>query len=225
MSLGSRWCRRMPDVASCGRRMLLAAAAALMVAGGSAAAAWAADPPSQSAGGALQMCTGVYALCDAAPCTPIPEQKSVPGSAPTTKPSHALCECVVRNGQNLGPGPCANRTPQSTPQGKYILSTYSFALKDKLFLSCPAGGDRTVCFGYPCLVDESNPDRAHCTCPITYGSGAFETQGGDCNVGSCTQHLWQGGTAKEYAVINKKFATATGETPPANCPASPTPKP
>jgi hypothetical protein len=205
--------RRISAAASVGRRALLAAAA-VMASGGLGAAVWAADPPSRSDTSQLLMCTGVYALCDAAACTPIPEQKGRPGSPPETHPSHALCECVVEHGPNLGPGACSDREPR----GRYILSTYSFALKEKLYLSCPAGGDRTVCFGYPCLIDEHHPDRAHCTCPIKYGGEAFLTQGGDCKVTACSKELLQGGTAKEYAAINKKFGEATHEKPPANCP-------
>jgi hypothetical protein len=193
--------------------LALVAAAALAAFG---APARAAEPAPSVKGKVLEMCTGKYALCDAAACTPIPEQKGKPGSLPTTTPSHALCECVVEDGPNLGPGPCKDRVPQGK-KGEYILSTYSFALKDKLFLSCPAGGERTVCFGYPCLIDESHPDRAHCTCPIKYSSPAFMTQGGDCNVASCTSGLWQGGTPAEYKLINDKFSKATGQQPPPNC--------
>lgn len=162
----------------------------------------------------LKMCTGKYALCDAAACTPIPEQHGYPG-APEIKPSHALCECKVETGQNLGPGSCEDRVPRGK-KGEYILSTYSFALPDP-YLSCPAGGDRTVCFGYPCMIDEKHPDRAHCTCPIIYGAGAFLTQGGGCNVASCQNGLWQGGTADEYKLINALFQQQTGQKPPAMC--------
>src|SRR4051794_7890459 len=125
------------------------------------------EASARSTGTGLQMCTGKYALCDAAACTPIAEQKSFPGP-PEMKPSHALCSCVVEDGPNLGPGPCSDRVPRGK-KGEYILSTYSYALNNP-YLTCPAGGDRTVCFGYPCVIDAKDPKRAHCTCPITYGS-------------------------------------------------------
>ncbi|MFL6263422.1 MAG: hypothetical protein ACJ76Y_27335 [Thermoanaerobaculia bacterium] len=203
------------------RHTVVAVVAALALAAGFCGAAFAAGGTSaRSNGAALQMCTGKYALCDAAACTPIPEQHGYPG-APTVKPSHALCECVVEDGKNLGPGPCSERVPRGK-NGEYILSTYSYAL-NKPFLTCPQGGDRTVCFGYPCIIDQHDPhdpqrvQRAHCTCPITYGSAEFKTQGGDCNVASCSNGLWQGGTPKEYEVINKKFTKATGEKAPPDC--------
>jgi Zn-finger protein len=167
------------------------------------------------------MCTGKYALCDAAVCTPIAEQQGYPGP-PEAKPSHALCTCVVENGQNLGPGPCSDRVPRGK-KGEYILSTYSYALH-KPYLTCPAGGNRTVCFGYPCLIDEKDPKRAHCTCPITYDSGEFKTQGGGCNVASCSKDLWQGGTQAEYDAINAIFTKATGQPAPPNCAAIVKPK-
>jgi hypothetical protein len=211
MSLDSRSC-------DC-RRLLLAAAAALAVSVSLGTAAMAADPPAGEKKGPFQMCVGKYALCDAAACTPIPEQQGYAGP-PKTQPSHALCECVVETGQNLGPGPCSNRTPAGK-HGEYIMSTYSFALADHPYLSCPGGGARTVCFGFPCIVDEKHPDRAHCTCPITYDSGPFMTQGGGCDVASCTSGLWQGGTAKDYAVLNRLFEKESHphQTPPPNCPA------
>jgi|GEM_PF-3140676 len=182
--------------------------------------ALAADSSQRGNGAVLKMCTGKYALCDAAPCTPIAEQHGFPG-APVAKPSHALCSCVVEDGPNLGPGPCADRTPRGK-KGEYILSTYSYAL-NKPYLTCPAGGDRTICFGYPCIIDEKDPKRAHCTCPITYGSKEFKTQGGDCNVASCSS-LFQGGTPAEYDLINRIFTKATGQPAPADCAAVVKPK-
>jgi Zn-finger protein len=176
--------------------------------------ALAAETSQRSSSASLQMCTGKYALCDAAACTPIAEQQSYPG-APEAKPSHALCSCVVENGKNLGPGPCSDRVPRGK-KGEYILSTYSYALH-KPYLTCPAGGNRTVCFGYPCVIDEKDPKRAHCTCPITYDSGEFKTQGGGCNVASCSTGLWQGGTQAEYDLINSIFTKATGQPAPPNC--------
>ena len=222
MSFASRRYVFGPAAAIRGRQALLAVVAVLTVAAGSGAAARAATAGAAAktapAGACdeikppFQMCDGVYALCDAAACTPIPQQKGVPGSSPTVKPTHALCECVVEKGKNLGPGPCSNR-PQT---GKYILSTYSFALPNDLYLSCPAGGERTVCFGYPCIIDEHDPKLAHCTCPIKYDTKAFMTQGGKCDPKACSG-LWQGGTAADYACLNKIFEDATHEKPPANC--------
>jgi hypothetical protein len=222
MPSDTRCCSRRSSASGsrAGARLLGAAvltvAAAAIAAGAFCAPARAAEPAPSVKGKVLEICTGKYALCDAAACTPIPEQQGKPGSLPKTNPSHALCECVVEDGPNLGPGPCKDRVPQGK-KGEYILSTYSFALKDHPYLSCPAGGERTVCFGYPCLIDESHPDRAHCTCPIKYASQAFLTQGGSCNVASCSTGLWQGGTAAEYKLINDKFGKATGQQPPPNC--------
>ncbi|MEA2604833.1 MAG: hypothetical protein QOF89_5825 [Acidobacteriota bacterium] len=197
------------------RNAVFTAVAVLGLTASLCGAAFAAEGTSaRGSGAALKMCTGKYALCDAAACTPIPEQHGYPG-APTVKPSHSLCECVVEDGPNLGPGPCSERIPRGK-KGEYILSTYSYAL-NKPYLTCPKGGDRTICFGYPCLIDQHDPKRAHCTCPITYGSQEFKTQGGDCNVASCSNGLWQGGTPKEYDVINAIFSKATGQPAPQNC--------
>jgi hypothetical protein len=180
------------------------------------AVAEAADPASQRLDGkVLQMCTGTYAICDAALCAPLAAQEGRAGSK-SVRPTTAVCECGVRKGANLGPGPCANREP-SGPNGEYIMSTYSYALKNS-YLSCPKGNARTVCFGYPCVIDKKDPSTAHCTCPITYDSAAFKTQGGDCKAASCSNGLWQGGTPAEYKLINEMFTKATGEPPPADCP-------
>jgi hypothetical protein len=210
--------------AEAGARLRLAGAltlAALIAVATASVPATAAEPSARSDEKGLVMCQGneatKYALCDAALCTPIPEQQKYPGP-PETKPSHALCECVVEPpGPNLGPGPCSDRVPRGA-KGEYILSTYSYALK-KPYLTCnPPHGPRTVCFGYPCRIDEHNPKLAHCTCPIIYDdTDVFMTQGGGCNVAACTHGLWQGGTPGDYTVINDIFSKATGEKPPANC--------
>jgi Zn-finger protein len=194
---------------------ILAAVVVLALAGTLCGAPAAAQGTSaRSDAGVLQMCRGEYALCDAALCTPLAAQSGAPGS-PSVKPTHALCACVVENGQNLGPGPCENRVP-SGPHKEYIMSTYSFGLPNP-YLTCPKGNNRTVCFGYPCIIDKHNAKLAHCTCPITYDSEEFLTQGGGCNVASCSNGLWQGGTAAEYALINEKFSKATGQKPPPDC--------
>jgi Zn-finger protein len=188
---------------------------AVFVAAFSFAAAEAAEQASQRLSGeVLQMCTGTYAICDAAACTPLAAQEGPPGSK-SVQPTTAVCTCGVVNGPNLGPGPCANRTPTG-PNGEYIMSTYSYALKNP-YLTCPQGNARTVCFGYPCVIDKKDPSRAHCTCPITYDSAEFKTQGGGCNVASCSNGLWQGGTPNEYKLINEMFTKATGEQPPPDC--------
>ena len=164
----------------------------------------------------LKMCTGKYAICDAALCTPLAAQQGPPGSKYVSSTT-AVCTCEVKTGPNLGPGPCENRNP-SGPNGEWIMSTYSYALKNP-YLSCPKGGNRTVCFGYPCIIDKKDPSRAHCTCPIKTSGEAFMTQGGNCNPASCTNELWQGGTAADYKLINEIFTKATGEQPPTDCPA------
>ena len=194
--------------------------AVLVVSLSFAAAAEAADPASQRLDpNGLKMCEGQYAICDAALCTPLAAQQGRPGSK-SVKPTTAVCACKVEHGPNLGPGSCEDRIP-SGPNGEYIMSTYSYALKNP-YLSCPARGARTVCFGYPCVIDknDSTKSTAHCTCPIYYDSEAFKTQGGDCNPASCSNELWQGGTPAEYKVINDKFTKATGEQPPPDCPTS-----
>ena len=167
----------------------------------------------------LQMCyEGKYAICDAALCTPLAAQKGPPGSK-SVRPTTAVCECQVAEGPNLGPGPCTHRIPRG-PDRRYIMSTYSYALKNP-YLTCSAGNNRTVCFGYPCIIDEKDPSRAHCTCPIEYDSKLFRTQGGGCNAANCSAELWQGGTPAEYKLINEIFSKATGEKPPPDCPKTP----
>lgn len=194
---------------------LLTWLAVLVATLGCAAAAQAADQGSHRLKKeVLQMCEGKYAICDAALCAPLAAQAGPPGSK-SVQPTTAVCTCEVKTGPNLGPGPCDNRKP-SGPNGEYIMSTYSYALKNS-YLSCLEGGTRTVCFGYPCIIDQKDPSRAHCTCPIEYNSKAFKTQGGNCNPASCSGELWQGGTPDEYKVINEIFTKATGEQPPQDC--------
>ena len=171
-------------------------------------------------GAALETCYGKYAMCDAAACTPLARKKSGVAGSESVKPTQAICECFVEFGHNLGPGPCKNRIPRDLdgkvpknpkgPEGRLIMSTYSFALfGSDPFMTCPANKNRTVCFGYPCVVDEKVPNKAYCTCPIIYDSPEFKTQGGRCDTARCSG-LWQGGTPAEYEVINRKFANDIG---------------
>lgn len=160
------------------------------------------------------MCEGKYALCDLATCSPISKQGDDQAGSKSVQPTHAICTCDVKQGQNMGPGPCENRVG---PEPGQLLSTYSLAnskAKDgswKKYQLCEPGGSETptshtTCYGYPCR--EMGNGQAECTCPIFYDQ-AFVTLKGDCaDPSACTQGLLQGGTPTDSVALNYVFGWA-----------------
>ena len=135
------------------------------------------------------ICENEYALCTSAPCIPDPSNQD----------SKAICSCEVNRGQNFGMSSCEKRTIVTDSNGvKKALSTYSFAqAASKPVLSCPAGNPWTNCLDMPCIVDQTNPQKATCTCEIVRDK-PFLKYGGDCNVLTCDNAYWSAATSEAF---------------------------
>ena len=161
-----------------------------------ATAALAQDPPN----GPATFCLQPYALCIKAPCRPIVTRNS-DGTYSITA---ADCLCDVLPGWSMGPGNCGSRMAQTIGGRTYMVSTYSnFFNKTNLTLSCTNPNTMWAwCYGSPCVVDEKDPSKATCTCPIQIG--AMMTLGGGCKPEACNS-LWSAAFPKQDAFANNEF--------------------
>jgi hypothetical protein len=187
-------------------KIALAAVLALPIALSAAAQAPADAPPAGGSGGtggtvAFQstFCDGTYALCIKAPCSPIPTLDRI-GNYYV---EHALCECNVVQGWSMGPGSCPDRAPMEQNGRTFLISTYSnlYNAEEKT-LAC---GDDTTwawCYGAPCVIDELDPTKATCTCPVETGPGS--TLGGDCQPGAC-DGIWSAATPAGDVFANRHY--------------------
>ncbi|HXO18792.1 MAG TPA: hypothetical protein VOA87_02580 [Thermoanaerobaculia bacterium] len=167
-------------------------------------------------------CQGTYALCIKAPCRPIPTLARLG----TYAADYALCSCEVVQGWSMGPGACADRAPIQQGGRTYLISTYSNLFNDKeKTLSCDDPKTAWAwCYGAPCVVDEKDPKKAVCDCPVQ--TGPAKTLGGDCRKDAC-KSIWSAATPAGDAFANEHFyRTMQKEQPkwPANPPAAACPK-
>jgi len=170
------------------------------------------------------MCNGTYALCDRAPCTPVP-MIQLTGEVTA---SVSLCTCSVLGGWSLGAASCSQRSAYDGGGRTYIFSSYSNAFNDQDdTLVCTANNaEWTWCLGAPCVVDAQDPTVAYCTCPITTGA-PWVTLGGQCEQKECSSSLWSAApydTAAqtgEYVYSFMKRVAPSQAVPPAKfCPGS-----
>jgi hypothetical protein len=145
-------------------------------------------------------CDGTYALCIKAPCSPIPTLDRLINY----QVDHALCSCNVVDGWSMGPGECEDRAPITQGGRTYLISTYSNLYNDQeQTLSCAS--DDTLwawCYGAPCVVDEKDPQKAVCTCPVE--TGPANTLGGDCRQGAC-DGIWSAATPAGDVFANEHY--------------------
>ena len=166
-------------------------------------------------------CKETYALCIKAPCKPIVTRNS-DGSYSVKE---ANCLCVVETGWSMGPGSCESRKPVHQDGHTYLISTYSnFFNKTNMTLTCPS--EETVwawCYGSPCVVDEKDPSKSTCTCPVK--TSKMQTLGGDCRKAEC-KTIWSAATPANNAFAKNEFYKYMKEHHlPANPPAKDCPAP
>jgi hypothetical protein len=166
-------------------------------------------------------CKGSYALCIKAPCTPVPTLDRL-GNYYV---DHAECSCVVEKGISMGPGQCADRGPVTQHGRTFMISTYSnaFNVRDgSLNTTLYCSNDKTLwawCYGAPCVVDDRDPNLAHCTCPLK--RSRMQTLGGDCNQDNC-KYIWSAAVPAGDDFANKHFyeyVKANDPNYPVNMPA------
>ena len=171
---------------------------------------------------AATFCEGRYALCIKAPCRPVVSR----AKDGTYSISESDCVCDVLTGWSMGPGDCDSRKPVKLDGRTYLVSTYSnFYNTTDLTLTCAS--EDTVwawCFGQPCVIDEKDPTKAMCTCPVKTGKAM--TLGGGCRQSAC-KSIWSAGTPADDAFANDYFYKYMKEhnlKPPPNPPAKDCPK-
>jgi hypothetical protein len=145
-------------------------------------------------------CEGTYALCIKAPCSPIPTLERLANYGV----EHALCVCDVVKGWSMGPGACEDRSPVKAHGRTFLISTYSNLYNDKQkTLAC--NDPKTLwawCYGAPCVVDEKDPKKAVCTCPVEQSPA--RTLGGNCQQDACSS-IWSAATVAGDAFANKHY--------------------
>ena len=150
-------------------------------------------------------CEGTYALCIKAPCVPIVTLDRIGNYSV----DHAACSCEVEKGWSMGPGQCADRGPVRQGKRTFMISTYSnrFNLEGKTpFNTLSCTDTSTVwawCYGAPCVVDERDPTKATCNCPLE--TSAMQTLGGECTTDNC-KYIYSAATPNGDDVANEKFA-------------------
>lgn len=145
-------------------------------------------------------CDGTYALCIKAPCSPVPTLERLLNYGL----DHALCSCDVVSGWSMGPGACEDRAPVTQGGRTYLISTYSnlYNAEEKT-LACDS--EKTLwawCYGAPCVVDEKDPSKAVCTCPVD--TGPARTLGGECRQEACTG-IWSAADPKGDTFANDYY--------------------
>lgn len=149
-------------------------------------------------------CEGQYALCIKAPCTPIPTL----GRLGNYYVDRALCSCEVESGISMGPGQCADRRPVTQGSRTYMISTYSNRFNNmnntlNNTLTCKDANTAWAwCYGAPCVIDERDPTKANCTCPIQ--TSPMQTLGGSCDQDNC-KYIYSAATIPGDAFANNHF--------------------
>src|SRR5262245_164201 len=145
-------------------------------------------------------CKGKYALCIKAPCKPIVTRDK----DGTYSIQEANCLCEVESGWSMGPGSCESRIPHPHDGHLFLVSTYS-NLFNKTNRALTCSSEDTVwamCYGSPCVVDEKDPSKATCTCPVK--AGEMKTLGGGCRQSAC-KSIWSAAKPAADAFANDEF--------------------
>ena len=147
-------------------------------------------PPEMRGSKRPVFCQGPYALCIKAPCVPIP----VFARDGSITVQHASCSCVVEHGISMGPADCSKRQPVTRNGRTFMMSTYSNRFNTEAnTLTCRHKSTTWAwCYGAPCVVDERDPKRATCNCPVQVGP--MQTLGGHCNTDNC-RFIWDSAAA------------------------------
>lgn len=196
------------------------------------------EPPPGFGTNQANFCRGTYALCITAQCAAIPTLDRL-GNYYVT---HGLCECdVIEDSQespawSMGPGSCEDHGPVTQNGRTFLISTYSNLYNaDNKVVQC---GEDTLwawCYGAPCVVDEEDPTKAICHCPLLQEAAnllisdcsdqdycgqiwSATTPAGDC-FANCRYYQW----AQENGVETGPVANLCTGGPVCGCPTPPAP--
>ena len=166
-------------------------------------------PPRRQIQNQANFCEGTYALCIKAACSGIPTLDRL-GNYVIDR---ALCACDVMQGVSMGPGSCQDRAPVTQQGRTYLISTYSNRYNDSnRTLTCE--NQKTTwawCYGAPCVVDQNDPSKATCTCPVM--QSAMSTLGGNCRQDAC-DGIWSAAVAgrrqvRQRALLSNRAAAVS----------------
>lgn len=137
------------------------------------------------------ICRGTYALCITARCAAIPTLDRLSNYYV----NHALCECdVIEDSEekpawSMGPGACEDHGPVTQHGRTFLISTYSNLYNStNKEVSCGKDTLWAWCYGAPCVVDEEDPTKALCTCPLVEGRADLLVS--DCSVTDYCDQIW-----------------------------------
>lgn len=194
------------------------------------------EPPPGFGTNQANFCQGTYALCITAQCAAIPTLDRL-GNYYV---SHALCECdVIEDSEenpawSMGPGACDDHGPVTQNGRTFLISTYSNLYNDaNKVVQC---GEDTLwawCYGAPCVVDEEDPSKAICNCPLLQEPANLLVS--DCSVTDYCSQIWSAavppgdcfancryyGWAQEHGVPSNSPAELCTGGPVCQCPAPP----
>jgi hypothetical protein len=137
------------------------------------------------------VCEGIYALCTTAPCQPI-----------AGKEDTVSCDCTVQTGYSVGLEPCKGEV--STAEGKQIVSRY-YPIKS--YASCSNDRPWANCLDSPCNVDDSDPSKAACACPVVKDQGPYVIVTETYDASTCTTGLWSSATVTDANTITDFLKT------------------
>jgi hypothetical protein len=160
-------------------------------------------------------CEGTYALCIKAACSGIPTLDRL-GNYVIDR---ALCSCDVVKGVSMGPGSCEDRAPVKQQGRTYLISTYSNR-DNNTHRTLTCTDPKTTWawrYGAPCVVDENDPDKAACTCPIM--QSPMSTLGGSCREDACNG-IWSAAMPAGNKFANEHFYRTVQQRYP-NIPVNP----
>ncbi|OGO97425.1 MAG: hypothetical protein A3F41_05235 [Coxiella sp. RIFCSPHIGHO2_12_FULL_44_14] len=100
------------------------------------------------------ICTGDYALCDAAPCLPV-----------AGYPKKAFCRCQVKNGYSFAHKPC-QKSRKMIGDYSSIVSRYYPIDKNTNLVLCKVGYPWANCLEKSCFIAGKSPTRAICGCDV-----------------------------------------------------------
>ncbi|MGH6737119.1 MAG: hypothetical protein ACRECX_13745 [Methyloceanibacter sp.] len=124
------------------------------------------------------VCEGIYALCTTAQCQPIVGQDET-----------VSCDCTVKTGYSLGLEPCKGEA--DTAKGKQIISRY-FPIKS--YAICANDRPWANCLDSPCVVNESDPSKTACACPVVKDQGPYVMVTETYDASTCATGLWSSAT-------------------------------
>jgi len=173
------------------------------VAANSAAPDAASDAASPD-GGALNVCSGTYALCTTAKCTP-------------TSDGNYSCPCSVQVGASVGSSSsCVEAAPKV---GLQVPSRYHPV---KGFVACANGRTWAWCLDKKCTIESVGPDgggTATCTCtPAQTPAGDYYVIVTDSPYTSatCTTDVWSSASVQQILQATGAYQGAKGTPQPMN---------